>query len=166
MATAQIDILRGRPLCTVDIRLADDAPLPLGKSPWRNRRVSYIVGGSVEGDRLRGEVLPGGGDWSELGVAPDGAAVTLIDVRSVWKTHDGALIYVTYGGRLVIPPAALADFRDPAKVERLPMDSYYFRIQPTFETADERYGWLNAVVAVGAGRRTAKGVQYRIAGLE
>ncbi|HEY0650150.1 DUF3237 domain-containing protein [Phenylobacterium sp.] len=161
-----MDVLRGRPLCVVDIRLDDDAPLALGKSPFRNRRVSYIAGGTVEGERLRGEVLPGGGDWSELGPGPDGAALTLIDVRSIWKTHDGALIYVTYSGRLVIPAAVLAAFRDPAQVEALPEESYYFRIQPTFETADERYGWLNALVAVGVGRRTAKGVRYRIFGLE
>jgi hypothetical protein len=160
------DILRSRPLCVVDIRLDDDAPLPLGRTPFRNRRVSYIAGGTVEGDRLRGEVLPGGGDWSELGAGADGAALTLIDVRSIWKTHDGALIYVAYGGRLVIPAAVLGAFRDPAAVEALPDDSYYFRIQPTFETADERYGWLNALVAAGVGRRTAKGVRYRIAGLE
>jgi hypothetical protein len=150
----------------VDIRLDDDAPLPLGKSPFRNRRVSYIAGGTIDGERLRGEVLPGGGDWSELGPGPDGAALTLIDVRSVWKTQEGALIYVAYGGRLAIPADVLGAFRDPAQVEGLSDDSYYFRIQPTFETADERYGWLNALVAVGIGKRTAKGVRYRIFGLE
>lgn len=166
MTASDADVLKSRLLCAVDIRLEDDAPLPLGRSPWRNRRVSYIAGGAIEGPRLRGEVLPGGGDWSELGSNPDGAAVTLIDVRSVWKTHDGALIYVTYGGRLVIPAAALTDFRDPAKVEGLAQDSYYFRIQPTFETTDERYAWLNAVVAVGVGRRTAAGVRYRISSLD
>ena len=160
------DVLNAAPLCTVDIRLEDGSPLPLGKSPWRNRRVSYIAGGTVEGDRVRGEVLPGGGDWSEGGAAPDGTAVTFIDVRSVWKTHDGAVIYVTYGGRLVIPPKALEAFRDPATVETLTEDDYYFRIQPTFETGDERYAWLNALVAVGIGRRTANGVRYRIFGLE
>lgn len=158
--------LRAQPLCTVTIRLAEDAPLPLGRSPWRNRRVSYIAGGEVEGDRLRGEVLPGGGDWSELGQGADGGGVTVIDVRSVWKTHDGALVYVTYSGRLVIPPAVLADFRDPARVGALAEDAYYFRIQPTFETADARYDWLNALVAVGYGKRTADGVVYRVFGLE
>jgi hypothetical protein len=166
VAEADTDILRGAPLCVVDITLEDGAPIPLGRSPFRNRRVSYIAGGTIAGERLSGEVLPGGGDWSELGAGPDGTALTLIDVRSVWKTHDGAMIYVTYGGRLVIPAAALSDFRDPAKVELLAADSYYFRIQPVFETADERYGWLNALVAVGVGRRTARGVRYRIAGLE
>ena len=166
MAKPQTEILKARPLCTADIELEAGAPIALGRSPWRNRRVSYIVGGTIEGERLRGEVLSGGGDWSELGQGPDGAALTLIDVRCVWKTHDGALIYVTYGGRLVIPKETLAAFRDPGAVEQLAADSYYFRIQPTFETADERYGWLNALVAVGVGRRTAKGVRYRISGLD
>jgi hypothetical protein len=154
--------LSATPLCTVDITLDPDAPLPLGRSPWRNRRVSYIAGGRFEGERLSGQVLPGGGDWSELGQLPDGTAVTVIDVRAVWRTDDGAMIYVTYGGRLVIPPAALAGFRDPATVEALPDDAYQFLIQPVFETADPRYAWLNAVVAAGRGRRTAAGVRYRL----
>ena len=152
-------------LCTADIRLEDGAPMVLGRNPWRNRRVSYIAGGTIEGERLRGEVLPGGGDWSEVGQGADGSALTLIDVRSVWRTHDDALIYVTYSGRLVIPAVALADFRDPQRVETLADDAYYFRIQPTFETGDKRYDWLNAVAAVGVGRRTAAGVRYRVFGL-
>ncbi|MBL8771584.1 MAG: DUF3237 domain-containing protein [Phenylobacterium sp.] len=158
--------MRTRFLCTVDIQLTAESPLLLGRSPWRNRRLSPIAGGTIEGERLRGEVMAAGGDWSELGAASDGAAVTLIDVRSLWKTHDGALIHVTYGGRLVIPPEALADFRDPARVEALAEDAYYFRIQPVFETGDERYAWLNALVAVGVGKRTAAGVRYRIFAVE
>lgn len=158
----QIETLPARPLCTVDIRLDADAPLPLGRSPWRNRRVSIIAGGRFEGPALTGDVLPGGGDWSELGQDASGDALTLIDVRAVWRTDDGALIHVTYGGRLVIPAAVLPDFRDPARVEQLSPDRYRFRIQPTFETSDARYGWLNAEVAVGYGQRTAAGVRYRI----
>lgn len=140
--------------------------MPLGQSPWRNRRLSPIAGGVIEGERLRGEVLAAGGDWSELGAGDDGTALTLIDVRSLWRTHDGALVHVTYGGRLVIPRAVLADFRDPEKVDALSEDDYYFRIQPVFETSDARYGWLNAMVAVGVGKRTAAGVRYRIFAIE
>lgn len=154
--------LAARALCDVEIRLDDGSPLPLGKSPWRNRRVSYIGGGRIEGPLVRGEVLPGGGDWSEGGAAADGSAYTIIDVRSVWKTHDGALIYVTYSGRLTIPKAVLADFRDPAKIDAMPPSDYYFRIQPVFETADPRYDWLNGVVAVGYGHRTSGGVIYKV----
>lgn len=160
------ETLTGRLMCEAEIVLDDDAPLALGRSPWRNRRVSYIAGGTVAGPLLNGEVLPGGGDWAEGGQAPDGTFLTLVEVRSLWKTHDGAMIYVTYAGRLVIPQAVLADFRDPARVEGLADDSYYFRIQPTFECADDRYAWLNATVAVGFGRRTARGVRYRIVALD
>ena len=116
----------------------------------------------MTGERLSGTVLPEGGDWSELGIEPDGSAVTLLDVNSVWKTHDGALIHVRYSGRVHIPAAILPQFRDPNQVGNLTTDQYYFRIQPTFETADPRYGWLNRLVAIGFGRRTATGVTYEV----
>lgn len=149
-------------LCRADITLDADAPIPLGRSPWRNRRVSYIAGGAIEGERLKGEVMPGGGDWSEGGAGANGDALTLVDVRSAWRTHDGAIVYVAYTGRLIIPAALLPDFRDPAKVDAIDPASYYFRIAPTFETADARYEWLNRAVAIGVGKRTARGVIYDI----
>ena len=154
--------LQSRPLCTVDIQLETGAPITLGRSPWRNRRISYIEGGTITGERLSGVVRPGGGDWSEGGQAADGTVLTLIDVRALWTTHDGAEIYVTYGGRLVIPPAAMEAFRDPARVETLADDAYSFRINPIFETAAPQYAWLNAITAIGRGRRTARGVRYDI----
>jgi len=39
---------------------------------------------------------------------------------------------------------------------------YYARILPLFETADPRYQWLNAIVAVGCGRRIAGGIRYTV----
>lgn len=149
-------------LCEVDITLASDAPVSLGKSPWRSRRISYIAGGAFAGERLKGVVCAGGADWSEVGAGADGAAATLVDVRSSWLTDDGAQLYVAYAGRLIIPRDVLGAFRDPASVESLSPDSYYFRTLVTFETGDARYGWLNELVAVGLGRRTARGVTYRI----
>ena len=150
------------PLCRVSIRLDPDAPIALGASPWRNRRVSYIAGGEVSGDRLSGLVRAGGGDWSEGGGDGNGDALTLVDVRSLWDTHDGATVYVTYQGRLIIPASVLGDFRDPAKVEDIDRRDYYFRIAATFESSDPRYQWLNRIVAVGQGKRTAAGVDYEM----
>ena len=158
-------MLESKALCRASIELEADAPIVIGQTPWRNRRVSHIIGGTIEGERLSGEVLSGGGDWSELGMDDNGDALTLLDVRSLWKTHDGALLYVTYQGRLVIPKAILGEFREPAKVAKLSPDAYYFRIAVTFETADDRYAWLNRVVAAGIGRRTANGVEYDISEL-
>ncbi|MGH6996934.1 MAG: DUF3237 domain-containing protein, partial [Phenylobacterium sp.] len=120
-----------RALCTASIVLTADAPIALGRSPWRNRRVSDIAGGRFCGDRLSGHIRPSGADWSEGGTNAAGASVTLIDVRSVWTTDDGADIYVAYAGRLIVPPEVLSEFRDPAKVGQLSADAYHFRILPT-----------------------------------
>lgn len=156
-STASLDYL-----CTVDIELDRNAPLALGRSPWRNRRVSYIAGGVIVGERLAGEVLPGGGDWSESAADENGDVSTLVDVRALWRTHDGAVIYVTYCGRLIVPAAVMPEFRDPSKVDEIDPSRYYFRIAPTFETSDARYAWLNKAIAIGFGKRTSRGVSYDI----
>ena len=39
---------------------------------------------------------------------------------------------------------------------------YYFRTNPLFETGDERYAWLNTIVAVGKGRTGDGGVIHEI----
>ncbi len=149
-------------LCEVSIELASDAPLAVGASPWRNRRVSDITGGTFEGPNLSGKVRQSGADWSEGGRSQDGGIATALDVRSLWETSDGGLIYVTYGGRLVIPADVSAAFGDPEALESLDPGSYYFRICPLFETSAAGYEWLNEIVAVGMGRRTPRGVDYRI----
>jgi hypothetical protein len=53
-------------------------------------------------------------------------------VRQVVETDDGALVYVSYHGR--------ADRTRKT-----------YTVAPTFETADERYVWLNLVQAIGRG---------------
>jgi len=40
--------------------------------------------------------------------------------------------------------------------------SYYFRLNPLFETANASYDWLNRVVAIGIGHRLADGPIYSI----
>lgn len=149
-------------LCEASIVLDAEAPIALGVSPWRNRRVSDITGGRFAGPRLAGVVRRSGADWSEGGQAADGGIATAIDVRSLWQTDDGALIYVTYHGRLVVSAAVVPAFRDPAALASLAASDYYFRILPVFETAAKRYAWLNEIVTVGVGRRIADGVVYRI----
>ena len=39
---------------------------------------------------------------------------------------------------------------------------YYFRIAPIFETASERFGWLNRIVALGTGHRLPGGPVYNV----
>lgn len=152
-------------LCSVSITLADHAPLAVGATPWRNRRISDIAGGHISGPRLNGIVRASGADWSEGGTAADGGIATALDVRSLWQADDGALIYVSYRGRLVVPAAHVAAFRDPGSLQALDPGDYYFRICPLFETAAPAHAWLNEIVALGVGRRTADGVVYHVFGV-
>lgn len=152
--------LKSAPLCVARFEVGEGI-MDLGASPWRTRRIGYITGGRFEGARLKGTILPGGGNWSEAGVAADGAAIGTFDARCVWRTDDGALIYMSYTGRTWIPPDVGAAFRDPAQPEVAP-DRYRIRIAPVFETSDPRYDWLNAVLAVGVGERLSGGVRHFI----
>ncbi len=151
--------LASEPLCCAVFEVGEI--LPLGASPWRTRRVGYITGGRFEGPRLSGEILPGGGNWPESGVGPDGAAVGTFDARCVWRTHDGALIYVSYTGRSLIPADVGEAFRDPAQPHVDP-SRYKLHIAPVFETADPRYAWLNSILAIGLGEREPGGVRHRM----
>ncbi|MGA0599998.1 DUF3237 domain-containing protein [Caulobacter sp. KR2-114] len=119
------------------------------------RRIGVVPGGTFDGERLRGEVLDSGVDWQT--VSAD--AVTGLDVRLVLKTHDGALIAMTYQGRRHGPPAVLARL---AKGEAVDPTEYYFRIHGGFETTAEPYAWLNGVVAVGTGHRLPEGPVYSL----
>src|SRR5207244_3561520 len=69
--------------------------LDLGETCYGRRRIARIAGGSFEGPKLKGEVLPGGGDW--LLLRRDG--VLQLDVRLTMQTHDQQLIYMTHRGR-------------------------------------------------------------------
>lgn len=54
--------MRSRPLMT--LRLGTAPTQKVGEGPHGTRLIFPIVGGGFEGDRLRGKVLPGGGDWN------------------------------------------------------------------------------------------------------
>jgi hypothetical protein len=150
--------LASEPLCVADFRV-DGAIMPIGKSPFSERRVGYITGGEFKGAKFSGEILPGGGNWSLSGEPRDGKTYGAFDARSVWRTHDGALVYVTYSGRSVVPEAVAREFRDP-KAGDVEPSRYYIRIAPVFETGDARYDWLNGILAIGCGQRMSWGIRH------
>ena len=134
----------------------DVRPLQIiGATPSAYRRVGVVPGGSFAGERLSGEVLDGGSDWQT--VRSDGS--TALNVRLVLKTKDDALMGMTYQGVRHGPPDVIARIE---KGEVVDPTSYYFRINPLFETAAAKYDWINRVVAVGVGHRFADGPVYSI----
>jgi hypothetical protein len=133
----------------------DPAIINVGTTPHGARMIAYVKGGTLEGPKLKATVLPGGGDW--FIVRPDGAI--LLDVRAVVRTDDAQIIYSYYRGLQVVPPAVRQRMQ---KGEPVDPSEYYFRTTPVFETASEKYGWLNRVVAVGVGAITRTGVAYKV----
>lgn len=119
------------------------------------RRIGDIAGGTFMGDRLSGDVLPGGTDWQ---IARADGAVTL-DARVVLRTGDDTLIAMDYSGIRHGPPEIMARI---AKGEAVDPASYYFRTVPRFSTSAPRYEWLNRILAIGIGHRLAGGPIYSI----
>jgi hypothetical protein len=135
-----------------------DPRLDIGRGPFGQRVLFGSAGGSFEGPRLRGEVLAGGGDWA---LFRPGGTMSL-DVRLTLRTHDAALIQMTYGGRWVTPPELRADLTDPVRRYQVDPAGYYFRTNPLFETGAEQYAWLNDIVCAGSGYLVPGGIAYKV----
>jgi len=127
----------------------------IGTTPNGNRRIGLVGGGTFKGERLRGTVLPGGADW--IIARPDGA--TTLDVRLVLQTDDEELIGMVYRGLRHGPPAVMQRLD---RGEAVDPSEYYFRTAIMFETAAEKYAWLNGIFAIGTGRRPPEGPVYEI----
>ena len=143
-----------------EARIPLEPPMHIGQTPEGYRMIVNVGAGRFEGPRLRGEVIPmSGADWSRIRADGSGA----LDVRMCIRTHDGAMIYVHWHG-LMIASADDRDYAldfakadDPAGAAR-----YYFRTSPQFETGDERYAWLNNILAVSKSRTGDGGVIHRV----
>jgi hypothetical protein len=127
----------------------------LGVTPAGRRRIVSVKDGRFEGPRLRGTVLPGGGDW----LVERSDSVRALDVRITLRTDDGHLIYSHYPGIFHASPEV---FQRLAQGEPVDPAAYYFRTAPLFETASDKYGWLNRVLALGIGRRLPGQVGYSV----
>ena len=104
----------------------------LENTPAGGRYIFEVGAVTIEGARLRASLKGrAAADW--LVVGPDGTGT--LDVRALLETHDGALVYVQYPGRVGLAAGAGAPVY----------------ATPRFETGDVRYRWLNKIQAVGKG---------------
>jgi Protein of unknown function (DUF3237) len=120
------ETIDSRPLMV--LRLATAATQDIGQTQQGTLTIFPVIGGSFEGDRLRGKVLAGGGDW----VTAHADGTFTLDLRVTLETDDGSLIHMTFTG-----------IRDDAH--------HYFRTVPRFETGAPKYAFLNRLLAVGFG---------------
>lgn len=111
------------PLCTLTVTLAE----PINVSP--SLVIGEVTGLHAEGERLRGSLKGNAAaDWLRIG--PDG--VGTLDVKATLETDDGAIVHLTYSGRLLL-------------------ETMTVYAAPLFHTGDERYAWLNRIQAVSKG---------------
>ncbi len=143
-------------LFDLNIDIDRELGVDVGATPHGGRRIVYVKSGTIEGPKIKGVVLPGGGDWAIF--RPDG--VTMADVRWTARTDDGHIIYTRYHGIVIFPPDEV--MQRMRRGEVVDPSEFYFRITPVFETASEKYSWLNRIVAVGIGRITPTGVGYKV----
>lgn len=113
------------------------APLPEGA-----RATFWILGGTVQGPRLKGRMLPAGADWFLL--RRDG--VGQLDVRGMLESEDGALIQVSYPGLADLGEDGYERFMRGELPKKLKL-----RTTPTLRTAHPGYQWLHRLMCVGVG---------------
>ena len=132
-----------------------EAPVAVGKVLTGTRMIYNASGGEFEGERLKGKVLPGGGEWFLQG--EDGLGQP--DVRLLLQTDDGAYIYVHYSGILDFNETAMSAISEGRSTE---FGDNLFQTQVRFESSDPKYAWLSRTIAVGEGRMHPDCVEYAI----
>lgn len=125
-----------------------DEPMVLGTTSHGLRRIVPILGGTVQGPRLEGTILPGGADWQY--VRPDG--VLSLEARYTIRAADGTLVSVVNRGLRHGPPEIIDRI---TRGESVPAGTYYFRTVARFEAPLGPLDWLNKAIFVGLAERRA-----------
>jgi hypothetical protein len=140
-------------VCDLDVSVG---PIrDLGATPRGRRRFVPILGGSVAGPRLAGEVLPGGADW-QVGRA-DG--ILELVARYAMRTPSGVEIAVTNRGLRRAPPEIMARL---ARGEPVDPALVYFRTVPSFEAPTGAYDWLNRSLFLASAARLPDKVRLSV----
>jgi hypothetical protein len=122
-------------------------PVPVGVMRGGNALMIPIIGGTVSGERLSGDVLPGGADWA---IRRENGLFT-VDARYAIRASDGTIIQVFNGctSRMAIgkgggPPVMVTS--------------------PRFIAPEGAHEWLNYGVFVGTllADRNAKNAPIQI----
>lgn len=119
----------------LELLLAVDPQIDAG-----NTSIAPVTGGTFSGPGITGTVHPGGADWITRV-----SGHSSLDVRITLETDDGAFIYMSYTG--IIWPGE---------------NGLYWRVRPIFQTASEKYDWLNHTVFIGKNKQVPGKVAYDI----
>jgi hypothetical protein len=134
-----------------EVRAEVATPTVVGELPTGTRRIVDILGGTFEGPKLKGTVLPGGADWQLI--RADG--FTEIDARYTLRTDSGDLVYISNVGIRHAPPDVMRRLNAGEPVDQ---GQIYFRSVPKLETAAPELQWLMRSIFIATGERYPNGV--------
>ncbi len=103
--------------------------IEMGDVPAGLRRIIPILGGTVNGPILHGEIIPGGADWNTWN---DQKRSGILAAHYAIRLDDGTVIGVTNTGRHTIP------------AEGAPILTH-----PVLEAPAGAHGWLNHIALLG-----------------
>jgi hypothetical protein len=130
-------------------------PIVAGDLGYGIRRVIPVLGGTVQGEGIKGTIHSGGADFQII--RPDG--FTELEAKYTFELDDGAVIYienigVRFGPKEALDRIARGEAVDPALI--------YFRSVPKFETGHPRYRWLMQNLFIGVGARHPDRVELAV----
>ncbi len=127
------------PLGTMTFTLSE--PMFMNDTPRGTRVIVEVSNGTLVGDRINARQRgTAAADWLTV----DAQGLGTLDVRGVLETDDGALVYVTYSGRIDMGAGT-----GPITA-------------PLFDTGDERYRWLAKIQAVAKGVIDGSTLTYEV----
>lgn len=105
---------------------------------------------------MRGEILPGGGDWETI-VNHDDIQTAHLNTRYNLQTHDGATLYLQTTGTRTGKRDVLEKLGEDTSITA---DQFRMRLKLSIETGDERYNWVNDAVFIASSGRSGDMVIY------
>ncbi|UFS76558.1 DUF3237 domain-containing protein [Tardiphaga sp. 37S4] len=130
-------------------------PIVAGDLGYGIRRVIPVLGGTVQGEGIKGTIHSGGADFQII--RPDG--FTELEAKYTFELDDGAVVYienigVRFGPKEALDRIARGEAVDPALI--------YFRSVPKFETGHPSYRWLMQNLFIGVGARHPDRVELAV----
>ena len=123
-----------------DARFTLREPIALPDTPLGTRVIAEVASAEFDSERFKA-TLKGvaAADW----VTFDSRGLGTLDVRVTLETHDGAIVFTSYRGRVDLSTGRVYS-------------------APLYDTGDERYLWLNAIQAVAKGTTDGTNLEYEI----
>ncbi|WP_339650361.1 DUF3237 domain-containing protein [uncultured Maribacter sp.] len=142
-------------VCELKVTTSDS--FVVGNTPYGERRIIPITGGTFKGPKLQGTVLAGGADYQFVN-----AEDTRTEIEAIYsiKTDDGIFIHIRNEGVVYKDPAVAEQLKNG---ETIDWNRIYFRAAPKFNAPiDSPYNWMNNAIFVCKGVPTKEYVSIQV----